>query len=411
MRKIMAALDIGNSNVKLVVAEMTKGKFNVLSVSETKTLGIKKNVIVSEADLIEAVQSVIKDSETKLNMPIRKVLVVVPSQDIEFTIGEAKINIDDGTVNGSDISRVILESYNGIIPDNMELVNVLPMHFKLDNNEVVNNPNTLVSSTLAVKSVIMMAPKSDVYKYLSVLDKLNIDIVDIGTDALGDYYVFKNEKIDKQVGVIINLGGSKTTVSIFNKGIITNSSVIELGSKNIDNDIAYIYRVNLDDANKLKENFAYAHPKYTSSSDEIVINDKDNNEVKINQQEISKIAYFRIKEILENVKKEINHLTKKEISYIIVTGGTSESIDFKLIIDELFDKNATIGKIKTLGVRHNKFSSVIGLIKWYNSIQQLKMKDYSIFSIEEQEEFSGVHNEGLSDDSVIGKFFNYFLDN
>ena len=33
MRKIMAALDIGNSITKLIVAEMTKGNFNVLSVS------------------------------------------------------------------------------------------------------------------------------------------------------------------------------------------------------------------------------------------------------------------------------------------------------------------------------------------------------------------------------------------
>ena len=33
MRKIMAAIDIGNSEIKLVVAEMTGGKFNVLSIS------------------------------------------------------------------------------------------------------------------------------------------------------------------------------------------------------------------------------------------------------------------------------------------------------------------------------------------------------------------------------------------
>ena len=214
----------------------------------------------------------------------------------------------------------------------------------------------------------------------------------------------------KKIGAIVNIGGNNTTISIFNKGIITNISTIELGGKNIDNDIAYIYKINLDEAKKIKEEFALASPKYASINDEIKIKNKDDKEIVITENEVSKIVYSRIKEILENAKKEINHLTKKEISYIILTGGVSEMTDFKLVLDETLDKNATIGTICDLGARNNKFSSVIGVIKWYNYIQLLKGKDYSIFTIEEQEEFSGVHKQGVSDDSVIGKFFNYFLD-
>ena len=411
MRKIMAALDIGNYSTKLIVAEMTKGKFNILSISETKTRGIKKNEIVLEEDLQECITEVIKDSENKLNMPINKLIAVIPSINTEFTVGEAKIKVENETIVGSDITRSILESYKGIIPDNMELVNAIPMHFKLDSNEILDNPLGHISKTLSVKTIILMAPKTNVYKILSVLDKLNIDIIDIACDLVGDYYTFKTNQLDKQVGAIINIGSFKTTVGIFNKGIITNSSIVEIGGKNIDNDIAYIYKIDSETANELKHNFAYACPKYASSTDEITVEGKDNSEVKINQKEISKIAYSRLKEILENAKKEINHLTKKEISYIIITGGVSEMVDFKLIVDNIFEKDATLGNITDLGVRNNKFSSVIGVIKWYNSIQLLRDKDYSIFSIEEQEEFSGMHSQGISDNSVIGRFFNYFLDN
>ena len=409
MRKIMAAIDIGNSFTKLIVAEMTGGKFNVLSISETETKGLKKNTITSETELEETITTVLKDSEMKLNMPINKLIAVVPTFDIEFTIGEAKIGIND-SISGSDISKVILESYKGIIPDNMELVNAIPMNFKLDNNDVVLDPKNKISSTLAVKTVIMMSPKNNVYKILSILDKLNLDIVDISIDSIGDYYTFKDEKSDKQIGAIINIGGNNTTISIFNKGIITNVSTIELGGKNIDNDIAYVYKINVDDARKLKKEFALASEKFASASDEITIKNKDGKDILINEQEISRVVSSRIKEILETAKKEINHLTKKEISYIILTGGVTEMTDFKLVMEETLDKNASVGTIYDLGVRNNKFSSVIGLIKWYNYIQQLKDKDYSIFTIEEQEEFSGVHKQLSSDNSVISKFFNYFLD-
>ena len=193
MRKIMAALDIGNSYTKLIIAEMTGGKFNILSVSSTETKGIKKNTITSESELQETISTVLNDSEMKLNIPITKVIAIVPTFDMEFTIGEAKVKVND-KIQGSDISKVIYESYKGIVPDNMELVNAIPMNFKLDNNEVLLDPKGRASSTLSVKTVLMMAPKNSVYKILSILDKLNIDIVDISIDAIGDYYAFKNEK-------------------------------------------------------------------------------------------------------------------------------------------------------------------------------------------------------------------------
>ena len=410
MRKIMSCLDIGNDKLKLIIAEMTKGNFNILSVSEETTLGLKKGELVDEEAFKESISKVLNDAQIKLNIPIKKVIVSLPSKDVESTIGEAKIDVEDH-VKPQDISKVILESYKDIIPDNMELVSVIPMHFKLDDNTTVIDPINKNTSTLAIKSVIIMSPKKEVYKYLSVLDKLNIDIVDISIDAIGDYYCYKNDTIDSKVGAIINIGDYKTTASIFNKGILTNTHVLDLGGRNIDNDIAYIYKVNLDEARKLKEEFAYASPKFTSDSDVITVKNKDNKDTKINHKEISKVVNSRIKEILENIKKELNYLTKKEISYIIVCGGTSQMIDFKLVLESVFGNNATLGKINYLGARNNKFSSAIGLIKWYNYIQQLKNKDYSIFTIEEQEELSGADNTELNNNSVINKFFSYFLDN
>ena len=84
---------------------------------------------------------------------------------------------------------------------------------------------------------------------------------------------------------------------------------------------------------------------------------------------------------------------------------------FEKVLNTVYQKSASIGNIKYLGVRNNKYSSVIGLIKWYNELELLKDKDYSIFSIDEQEEFSGISNNHDSNDSVINKFFSYFIDN
>ena len=121
---------------------------------------------------------------------------------------------------------------------------------------------------------------------------------------------------------------------------------------------------------------------------------------------------FSLKEILSMIKKEINHLTKKELSYIIFSGGTTELQDFNLVLEEMFGKIAKIGCISELGARNNKYSSALGLIRWYNELEKLKDKDYSIFTIDDQEDLSGIQKQGtISDNSIIGKVFGYFFDN
>ena len=56
---------------------------------------------------------------------------------------------------------------------------------------------------------------------------------------------------------IINIGSETTSISIFNKGIIIKDDIINLGSKNIDKDISYIYGVDIE-TGKGKENKDFA---------------------------------------------------------------------------------------------------------------------------------------------------------
>ena len=129
--------------------------------------------------------------------------------------------------------------------------------------------------------------------------------------------------------------------------------------------------------------------------------------LKINQFDVSEVVISRLKEILNLVKKQINLLTKKEISYIIITGGTTECAEFKSLVDEVFSK-AIVGNVLEIGARNNKFATAVGLIKYYDSRLRLRNKDFSIFSIEEQQILSG-SNLDSQDENMIGKLFGYFF--
>lgn len=413
MRKIMASLDIGANALKLVVAETVGEKLNILGVSTIPNNTIKKGKIINKEELVNKLKELFKDINDRLGFEVTKTLVIVPSSSAEFTLGTGKINVksEDGIITAEDIVSVVKKSAYHVVQDNMELVTIMPINYTLEDGTKVLEPKNLISKTLEVKTVIISALKSEVYDYLECLEKINVDVVDIAFASIGDYFQFRNKEFDKQVGAIINIGEQTTCVSIINKGVLTNTSTTYLGGSNVTNDIAYIYKIDKEKAKDIKEEFALAHKRMAISAETINIKNKEEKSISINQYEVSEVVESRLKEILNLAKKQINVLTKKEISYIILTGGVTETKDFNLVAESIFGKNVTLGNIHELGVRNNIYSSVVGIIKWYDYNQKLKNREYSLLNIKEQEEFSKLSNgEELSSNGVIGKVFGYFFD-
>lgn len=412
MKKIMASLDVGSDTVKLVVGEIIKKKLNILAVAEAPSEGIKKGLVVDPSLLLKPLKEVFTKCEEIIGLPITGVIVSVPINDATFTVSEGitKVKDENRTIRGNDVIRALQSSAKGKIASGMELVSIIPTSFRLDNDRIVKEPKNLLATTLRVKSVIVSAPKKTIYPVLACLEKLNVDVLDLAFGSLGDYYEFSTKNMDSEVGIIINLGDEVTTISAFNKGILTNTKKIDLGGASIDNDLAYVFKITKNDAKRLKEKLCLAHKRMAQGSNSEIVTNKDGKKIKINQYDATEVVESRIEEILNLTKKEINHLTKKEISYIIFTGGLTEIKDFSLILEEVYGKVATIGKVREIGIRNNKYSSSAGMIKYYASKARLKDKDFSIFSIEEQEELSGLHKGSINDSGVLGKLFGYFFD-
>jgi len=241
---------------------------------------------------------------------------------------------------------------------------------------------------------------------------MGIEVTDVILNSIGDYEQFKNENINSKVSGIINIGSDITTVSVFNKGILMNTKVIPIGGKNIDKDITYIYRLNLRDSRKLKENFAVAHKRFSKVNETFEIINNEGEKLKINQYEISEICMERLMEIIKIAKNELKDLTNKEISYIIITGGTSEFSGFNTLLNEFISKTLTVANMNIIGVRKNRFSSSVGMIKYFNEKLELRDRNYSMLNSEKQEELVSIKKKNnFSNGSIIGKVFGHFFDN
>ncbi len=413
MREIIASIDIGSSKIKIVVGEIIEERLNVLCALEEDSRGVKKGAIVEPEETVYALKKLLKKTEEILGVKVTKAIVSVNEEAADFKIGEATntITSEDKEITASDVVRVLQSSVRNKVDKALELVTVIPIMFKVDDRKT-RVPKGMRGEKISVKSVVVSVPKRDVYLSAKCLEKCGVEVIDIMLGSIGAYYAHRNESTDTLTGVLIDCGAETIKVAVFNKGIIINNLVIGYGGKNVDNDISFIYKLDDDQSRKLKEKFALANKRYASQKEKIELTNNLGEKITINQYELTEVVMSRLHEMLNLAKNEINYLTKKEISYIIVTGGLTELKDFPLEIESIFGRNASIGKIPIVGVRDNKYASCVGMIKYFDYKLKLRDREYSILSQDDLELLSGSNDKRIiSSDSILWKIFGIFFDN
>ena len=413
MKHIFSSIDIGSDTVKIVVCELYNNKLHLLAASSVKSKGIKKGLITNVNDATVSIKKAFNEVESMLGIKIKKVIASVPSYFAEFTkiSGEVKITDEDGIVSSDDVVNLFQVAMKDRLKQHQEMVTIMPIDFKLDDTDGISVPIGLVGRNLKTRAILASVPRKNIYSVVSILDSIGIEVVDVMLGSIGDIYSYKTKELESKVGAVINIGSETTTVSLYNKGIVVKNSVIGLGGKSIDNDIAYMYKIDLKEATKIKEKFALAHKKHASTSDFYEVESATGENIKISQYEVSEIVESRIEEILELGKKEINILTNREVEYIIITGGVSNMAHIEYVADEIFNKKAIIGNIRLVGLRNNIYSTAFGNIIYFINKLKLKGKSYTMVGSSDMEDLSSVRKNttNTSNETMLERVFGYFF--
>ena len=407
MKKIYTSIDIGSDTIKFVVAELYKEKLHILHSSSIKSKGIRKGLIIDSNLMVNSIKDGIKVVSNDLGFQIKKVIVNVPSYNAKFMYVTNKIEINE-EITTEDINKVIKSSVYGKIDSDYELVTVLPLEFVINESDSVEYPVGLKANNLEIKGIMITVPKKNIFSVVSVMESAGLEVVDITLSGLSDYSEVKRDNIKNKVGAIINIGHDITNVSVFNKGKLMNTEVLQIGGHNVEKDIAYVFGINVIDARTIKEKFSFAHKRFVTLTDTYEIKNNDEKLIKIGQLEVTEVVMSRLTEILNYAKKQILLLTKKNIEYIIITGGTTEMKYFKNLVYEILGKDVIIYLMKDIGIRDNKYISAFGSIKYFIEKMTIRGKDYSMISPLDEELLLTPESKARRDKVGIAGMFKNF---
>ena len=410
MSSIYTGIELGTDSIKIVVLEKINEQYHVLSSVCSESAGIKNSHVYDIKAASAAVKKAVKSASEMLGAKITKAIVCVPPTHCNMDIVNGCVDVVNSKITGEDVCNVLNEALKDQDFSEFELITAIPISFTVDEEENIKDPKGMRGEVLSSKIVIGTMPKEELYRFLEVLKLAGVEAVDVGFTSTGDYYTIKNSKYDGIVGAIINIGEDNTNVAVYNKGIQIKNAVLPIGSSNVDKDLAYIFKMKDNAARNLKETFAVCMSSYADSTDIVEVKNNNGEIKEISQVGVSKVVESRIREILKLAKNEIKNLTNREISYIIVTGGLSELAGFGYLVEEMFGAMAKVCNITTMGIRHNKYVSVLGIVKYLDDKLSLRGKQMNMIDGDELDDLVSSQHKMINNENIIGKVLGHFFD-
>ena len=370
MSDTILAIDIGSTKICAIIAEIEEGKVQILGHGIAKSQGIKKGAITNIELSSKSIKKAVNDAKRIAGSNITSATVSISNAYAKSLNSTGIVNIPHKDISIKEIDRVMqLALYNANVPNEYEIVHVLPYNFRVDEQDFIEDPFGMNASRMEVDVNIIMTQKSNLSNLKKSVRSAGIEIEGIVLSGYASAIATMNED-EKELGVaVIDLGGQTSNLVIHTGNSIRYNDFLGVGSNHITNDLSMALHTPL----QIAENVKIRHGNLIETSNETIelpiIGDEENRN-SVSLEIVHSVIFARVEEALMILAKSLEKSALKEQigAGIILTGGMTKLKGIRELAQSIFPAMPVrIGKPNNIGglfdeLKDPAFSTVIGLL-------------------------------------------------
>jgi len=323
---IIVGIDIGTSKISTVVGEVNNfNQIEIICSTNCKCSGIQKGIIVDEESVCIAISKTIQEAEEISNLKINSAYTTIPGKYTTIVqnsiVKEAKDKI--AGITAKDLNSALLQIKDIDVPSDKVIIDIITNEIKLDNGKIVDNPVGTLSSTFTINGQVILANRSYVKQLTGILKRANLEIDGIIPNILAQRtLVLDKNEINDNI-MILDIGAGNTDIGVFNGQSYIYANTIPLGGENITSDIALVFNITEEEAEKLKKQYSLALRSFIDNDTDIILNTYKGSEKNktIKSSQLIEVMEARIEEIFNLVNKQITNAgIKQNINNVVLTG-------------------------------------------------------------------------------------------
>lgn len=374
MERTIVGIDVGTTKVCTVVGEATENELRIVGVGVTPSRGIKKGVVVNVVEAASAIKASIEKAERSSGYEIARAFVSVTGGHVSAinSRGVVGVNRGDRGITVDDVGRALDAARAIAIPQDREVLHVIPRGFSVDGQDGVKEPVGMIGFRLEVEAHIVTGQTSSIHNLMKCVEGCNVGVDGLVLDpiASGEAVLSENEK---EMGVVLaDIGGGTTDVAIFIEGSVWHTTVLPVGGNHFTNDVAVGMRVPFEAAEQLK--IEHGHARHETIDPTEVVQVKafgDGGVARVQRRDLAEILEARAEETFQLILQEIKRSGYDGLlpAGVVLTGGTSQLRGLRELGRQVLGLPVRIGTPQNLQglidtVDSPAYATSVGLLLW-----------------------------------------------
>jgi cell division protein FtsA len=371
--RYVVALDVGSTKTCALIGEMEEeggAKFAALGAAESK--GWRKGQIVNLELAVSSIRRAIEEAEGIVNVPVESALIGVAGVHVRGLNSRGGITVGarPRDIQRDDVRRAIEAARGVSLPEDREVLHVLPQEFFLDRQDNIRDAIGMVGVRLEANVHIVTASGSATQNIVTAVNRAGVRVDDTVLEPLACAEACLTQD-ERELGCcLLDIGGGTTDMVVFTGGVVRHTTSIPVGGDHVTNDLAVGLRTPMPEAERLKREHACAFRDLVKEDFPIEIASVGDRPPRtIFARMLTDIAEPRVQEFLMLVRDELRRagLESQIPAGIILTGGGAKLRGLVELAEHVFKLPVRVAAPRGLAemseeVSQPEYSTAVGLV-------------------------------------------------
>ncbi len=271
--KYLVGLDIGSTKTCVLIAEIDELQVKFLALGAAESKGLRKGLIVNLDSTVSSIRRAVEEAESVANVPVESALIGVAGSHVKGVNSRGGITLGNRArdIERDDVRRAIDTSRNISLPEDREVLHVLPHEFIVDQQDGIRDAIGMVGHRLEANVHLVTSSVAATQNLVTAANKAGILISDTVLEPLAAAESCLTQD-ERDLGCcLLDIGGGTTELIVYGGGVVRHTGAVPVGGDHFTNDLAVGLRTPIPEAERIKHRHGCAAAKYLNEDTAIEI--------------------------------------------------------------------------------------------------------------------------------------------
>lgn len=370
--RYIIGLDVGSTKTCALIAEVDEEQVKFLALGAAESKGLRKGLIVNLDSTVSSIRRAVEEAEGVANVPVESAVIGVAGSHVRGVNSRGGVTLGHRArdIEREDVRRAVDAARNITLPEDREVLHVLPHEFMVDAQDGIRDAIGMVGQRLEANVHLVTSSIAATQNLVTASNRAGILVSDTVLEPLASAEACLTQD-ERDLGCcLLDIGGGTTELIVYGGGVVRHTSAVPVGGDHFTNDLAVGLRTPIPEAEKIKRRHGWAASSllHADTSIEIAsVGDRPPRTIFVRM--LTDIIEPRAMELLALIREDLQRagLDRQIPAGFVLAGGGARLNGLIDLAEESFHLPIRIAEPKGLAdlpeqVAQPEYATVVGLV-------------------------------------------------